>query len=85
MSRKPKGSGGRNAIAQDLLRDNFEDLDTDPNAHPDDSFNDNSAHSLLSKPEEALFKAKGLEQSTPQSTERDSLSSVSKSSNLSLI
>jgi hypothetical protein len=42
MSRKPKGSGGRNAIAQDLLRDNFEDLDMDPNAHPDDSFNDNS-------------------------------------------
>jgi hypothetical protein len=32
MSRKPKGTGGRNAISQDLLRDNYEDMDMDPNA-----------------------------------------------------
>ena len=32
MSRKPKGSGGRNGLTQDLIRDNLEDMDMDPYA-----------------------------------------------------
>ena len=42
---KSKGSGGRNAVAQDLIRDNFEDLDMDPNlggAAGDESMNNSS-------------------------------------------